>query len=790
MFLTKNKKDSLIETLIENFPLPMFYKLTDKKRFHTNRAFDDFAGSNRKKILDLLSSMNLSHRNGFEIKLTNDIGKEIETFTYISEVDNGMLGIVFDISDMMEAKRNIITLKERYETATMGSNEGLWEWDIKNKKVVYSNRFREILGATSKLLEPKIDSWIERIDPRDSSRVLKSLESYLRGEKNSFKEEHRIKSEGKDRWVMISGKATFDEKGVPIKITGFITDITEVKEAQEALRESEEQFSLFMQNLPAGAFIKDNMGKFIFSNTYFNKLLGKESLIGEDYTKILPQSSVAKLKESDERTLKNGTDMIEDKVIANNGDEKFFHIHKFLIHKDSKDYIGGIYSDITKQKHTENKLNILAHYDTLTKLPNRMMFQDSLKKMISKANRNKTKVALMFIDLDNFKMINDTLGHDYGDILLQEVSRRLKSTLREEDIVARIGGDEFTVILDDIKDTTYPSIVAQKIIDILSKPVKLKDEMGYIGASIGISIFPNDTTKLDQLIKNADLAMYKSKREGKNVYRYFTEDMNADASEKMSLTNDLRNATENGQLKLFYQPVVDVRDKQIKSFEALIRWEHPTLGLITPGNFIHLAEEGGFMVKIGKFVIKEACQKISELQSLGIDMKIAINISSKQLTQNHLEQTVKNIVEESKINPSLLELEVTESFLMDNIQEVDNAISNLKKLGINTAIDDFGTGYSSLSRLKKLSISKLKIDKSFIDDIPNDEDDMVITEMIITLAKQLKLDLIAEGVETKEQAKFLMAKGCYLMQGYLFSEAISEDKLEGFIKATKSHEEL
>ncbi len=787
MFLTKGSNDSIIESLIEDFPLPIFYKITKKKKFHTNRAFDEFAGINRQKLLDQLTNVNLYKQNRFKISLTNDIGKEIETLTYISKIDDTLLGVVVDITDMEEAKKKIIELKERYEMATMGSNEGLWEWNIKNKHVFYSNRFIEILGVTSKVLEPKIESWLERVDPRDKARVLKALESYLRGESSAFKEEHRVKSEGKDKWVMISGKATFDKAGNPDKITGFITDITEIKEAQEALRESEEQFSLFMQNLPAGAFIKDNKGIFVFTNTYFNKLFGQESLEGKNFADIVPSSSLEKLKASDERTLKNGTDMIEDKIVTKSGDEKFFQIHKFVIHKDDRDYIGGIYSDITRQKNTENKLNILAHYDTLTKLPNRMMFQDSLKKMISKANRNKTKVALMFIDLDNFKMINDTLGHDYGDILLQEVSKRLKSTLRVEDIVSRIGGDEFTVILDDIKDTSYPSVVAQKIIDILSKPVKLKDEIGYIGASIGISIFPDDTTELEQLIKNADLAMYKAKHEGKNVYRYFTEDMNADANEKLSLTNELRSALENGQLKLYYQPVIDVRDRKIRSLEALLRWKHPKLGLVTPKNFIHLAEEGGFMVKIGKFVIRESCKKIYELQQCGLDMKIAVNVSSKQLTQNHLEQTVKSIVTETKIDPSLLELEVTESFLMDNIKEVDSAIANLKEIGINTAIDDFGTGYSSLSRLKKLSISKLKIDKSFIDDIPYKEDDKVITQMIITLAKQLNLELVAEGVETKEQAKFLMDKGCYLMQGYLFSEPIEDDKVEEFIKTTISH---
>ncbi len=782
--ISKGSDAQLIESLILHFPLPMFYKSSDTNAFITNQAFDEVAGSHKKKILDSLSQIQVIHNTKFELKLTNDIGKEIDTVTYISEVDDGTLGVIVDISDQIKAKKSINALKERYETATKGSHEGLWEWDIKSGEVFYSNKFREIIGLIHKSAEAKIETWIGRIDPRDKASVVKKLEAYLNAQADTFLAEHRIIINGETRWMSISGKVSLDKKNRPSKLTGFISDITARKEAQLALKSSEEQFSLFMQNLPAGAFIKDEQGTFVFANDYLNRFFGKESLVNMNFTDILPSESAKSIQEKDQKTLQLGADTSEEKLKDIAGNEKYFQTHKFIINKDNKRYIGGIYSDITEQKKTQTKLNILAHYDLLTNLPNRMMFQESLKNMISKANRNKSKIALMFIDLDNFKMINDTLGHDYGDLLLQEVAARLKKILRAEDVVSRLGGDEFTVILDDVKDTAYPSIVAQKIIDTLSQPIRLKDEMGYIGASIGISIFPDDTDSMEQLIKNSDLAMYRSKNEGKNVYRYFTEDMNADASEKLELTNDLRMAIEHEQLTLYYQPIVDTKTNKLSSFEALVRWNHPKYGLVTPDNFITLAEEGGFMVKVGKFVIQKACAQIKIMQDAGLNAKVAVNISSKQLTQNHLEQTVKNIVTESGINPHLLELEVTESFLMENIEQVEKVISNLKEFGISTAIDDFGTGYSSLARLKKLSISKLKIDKSFIDDIPHDEDDMVITEMIITLAKQLNLDIVAEGVETEAQVAFLKEKGCHLMQGYLFSEAIPEKDINEFIKAS------
>ncbi len=779
--ITSKGNSTLIESLILHFPLPMFYKNSQNNAFITNQAFDDVAGSHKKKILDQLSQINIVHDTKFELKLTNDIGKEMDTITYISEVEEGTLGVIVDITDQVKAKKSISSLKERYEIATKGSHEGLWEWDIQTGDVFYSNKFKELLGLQHKSIKTELQTWIDRIDPRDKADVIKKLEAYLNNQSDTFMAEHRTNVNGEIKWMSISGKASYNSAHKPIKLTGFISDITPRKEAQLALKNSEEQFSLFMQNLPAGAYIKDEKGTFVFANDYLNKFFGKESLVDANYKEIFPEENLPSLQESDEKTRSLGACTVEEKLQDSKGTEKYFQTHKFVINKDNKQYIGGIYSDITNQKRTETKLNILAHYDLLTNLPNRMMFQDSLKNMISKANRNQSKVALMFIDLDNFKMINDTLGHDYGDLVLQEVAMRLKKILRAEDVVSRLGGDEFTVILDDIKDTTYPSVVAQKIIDSLSLPIKLKDETGYIGASIGIAIFPDDTDNMEQLIKNADLAMYKSKHEGKNVYRYFTEDMNADASEKLELTNDLRSAVEQEELELYYQPIVNTETNKLASFEALIRWNHPKYGLITPNNFISLAEEGGFMVKVGKFVIKKVCAQIKKMNQAGLDVKVAVNISSKQLTQNHLEQTVKNIVTESGINPSLLELEVTESFLMENIEAVEKVIKNLKEFGISTAIDDFGIGYSSLARLKKLSISKLKIDKSFIDDIPNNEDDMVITDMIITLAKQLNLEVVAEGVETEEQANFLKSKGCHLMQGYLFSEAIPESDINTFL---------
>jgi len=783
-----SSKNNVIGTMIKNFPIPMFYKQKDDTHTLTNSAFDTFTGSNRQKVLNQLLDLSKSNKNKFEIDIVNDIGQKIESITYISDVgeeDEDKLGIIVDISEQNRAKEAISSFKERYELATNGSNEGLWDFDIKTGEAFYSNRFKEIIGLKNKPVKNHISTWMSSIIEKDKVAVSDALDAHIHGKTESFNAEYRTKIDDKTIWLSIRGKASKDRVTNNTRVVGFLTDITEIKESQLALKNSQEQFELFMENLPAGAFIKDQNHNFIFSNKYLNEFFGVDTLVGKTSFEVLGVSK-DELDEKNEYIIKNGTLTAEEKLTDKTRSRHYFQTHRFLINKEEKNLFGGIYSDISQQKRTETKLNILAHYDLLTNLPNRALFQDSLRNAVSKAKRNNTQIALMFIDLDNFKMINDTLGHDYGDLLLIEVAKRVKNVLRVEDTVSRLGGDEFTIILEDIQDTSYPSIVAQKVIDTLSEPIQLKDEMGYIGASVGISIFPDDSDDIEQLIKNADMAMYTAKNGGKNVYKYFTDDMNADASERLEMSNDLRSAIKNNQLKLYYQPIMNVKNNSLEAFEALVRWEHPRLGLITPENFIPLAEEGGFMAKVGQWILKHACKQIKFMQDQGFRTKVTVNISSKQLTQNNLDQTLIAIIKDTKIDPKLLELEVTEDFLMEDLKKVNTALSNLKKIGVATAIDNFGTGYSSLMHIKKLPITKLKIDQSFIHDIPNDKDGMQIAETIITLANKLSLEVVAEGVENEEQVKYLSSLGCNLLQGYYFSEPIPEDEINIFIKEMHS----
>lgn len=767
---------------MHSFSIPMFYKYSGANKFITNSTFDNFFGGSRKKVLNNLNSLDFQQNNKFELDVEDEFGRKISAISYISSVsDEGddKLGIIVDVSEQNRAKDAITVLKERYELATKGSNEGLWDWNIDTDEIYTSIKFKEILGIKS--LSKSLKSWITLIDSRDKRTFIGKLEKHLNGQDKIFKCEHRVLVNGEIKWFQARGKFSQDDKKVK-RVVGFLTDISDIKKAQLALAQSQEQFELFMENLPAAAYIRDLNNKFIFSNKYINSFFGVKTLVGKSLSDVFNHKEIEKIKNQTKQLMEENIVSSETVLVDGLENVRYFHTNRFLLSKGEESLIGGIYTDISSQKMTEKKLNKLAHYDLLTNLPNRALFYNSLSNSISKAKRNSSKVALMFIDLDNFKTINDTLGHDYGDILLQKVAEKLKSVLRAEDVVSRLGGDEFTVVLDDITDTAYPSVVAQKIIDELSKPIKLKNEMGYIGSSIGITIFPDDAEDMDSLIKNADMAMYAVKEAGKNTFRYFTEEMDADSREKMELTNDLRNAVMNNELQMYYQPIVDVQYGGLAVFEALVRWEHPKYGLITPDYFIHLAEEGGFMVKIGKWILQSVCQKIKLFQDRGYDIKIAANISSKQLTQNHLEQTTKEIIKQTGIKPELLELEVTEGFLMENIEKVEEVLTNLKNFGVGISIDDFGTGYSSLSRLKSLPITKLKIDKSFVDDIADSQSDQKIFNVIISLAKGLNLEVVAEGVETKEQFEFVQKAGCDLVQGYYFSKPLSCKMVDKFLE--------
>ena len=455
-----------------------------------------------------------------------------------------------------------------------------------------------------------------------------------------------------------------------------------------------------------------------------------------------------------------------------------------------KDEIGSLIdsfnemlSEIESREETlrerQEHLQRLAHFDNLTHLPNRVLYSDRVLQSILQAERTNRSVAVMFVDLDHFKDINDSAGHRTGDLLLMEVAKRLQRIIRVSDTVARMGGDEFTILLPNVRDKEDISIVADKILNAVSEPYRIDGNEFYITASVGITVYPDDGRTVDELLKNADTAMYNAKSKGKNTFRFYSQDMLATVTTRMILLNSLHQALKRNEFVIHYQPKMDaVRDRMI-GLEALIRWNHPDLGMVVPDTFIPLAEETGLIIPIGEWVIRECCLQISVWKSKHYPLlPISVNVSPVQFKRENFAEVVQQIIEETGIDPSLLELEVTETAIMQDTGFTIFTLQRFKKMGMTICIDDFGTGYSSLSQLKRFPIDTLKIDKSFIVNIAKNTDDQSIVLAIISMAHSLGLKVVAEGVETSSQLSLLCEQGCQTMQGFYFSKPLPSANIE------------
>ena len=445
-------------------------------------------------------------------------------------------------------------------------------------------------------------------------------------------------------------------------------------------------------------------------------------------------------------------------------------------------------------RESKKEIHHLAFYDPLTNLPNRRLFGDRLQQAVESARRNSHLMGILFIDIDNFKRINDSFGHSIGDKLLRTVASQLVTCLRRGDSVgrelddgsisvARLGGDEFTVLLARLGKAEDAARIAKRIIDAVSVPFLIGVEEVVVTPSIGIAVFPYDGEGVEDLVKNADTAMFHAKENGKNSYQFYTNSMSATAFERLSMENALRKGLFNGEFEMYYQPKIDLVSNRAVGLEALVRWNHPEMGLVLPADFIPLAEETGLIVPLGEWVLHTVCSQMRSWSSAGMkSLRVAVNLSACQFRQTMLRQLVKRMLHETGVAPELLEIELTESVIMDDIQTSSTLLRELKKMGVHISMDDFGTGYSSLSLLKRLPLDTLKIDRSFVRDITKDADDAAIVDAVISLAHSLRLRVIAEGVETSEQLEFLRARGCDEVQGYLYSRPLPVAGVEKWLR--------
>jgi diguanylate cyclase (GGDEF)-like protein/PAS domain S-box-containing protein len=440
--------------------------------------------------------------------------------------------------------------------------------------------------------------------------------------------------------------------------------------------------------------------------------------------------------------------------------------------------VWGVCRDITERKIAQQELYKLAHHDNLTGLPNRVLLEDRLHQAKALSHRMNNRFALLFLDLDRFKMINDTLGHSVGDELLRLVANRLRRNLRETDTVARIGGDEFIIILSGVNDRDDIASLSDKLLKSLIQPFDLREHELFITTSLGISVYPDDGRDTEDIVKKADIAMYHAKAMGRNNIQFYNNDMDQNASRRFVISNSLRRGLEQKEFRVFYQPKVDVISGRIISMEALVRWEHPELGLLSPVEFIQLAEESGLIMPLGEWVLREACLQNVRWQSEGVtDLRVAVNLSGYQLQHSSLLATIHNVLTDTGMSPDFLELEITESVIMQNADFAVSILSSLTDLGIHISIDDFGTGYSSLAHLKRFSVNTLKIDKSFVREVDLSSTDAAIATAIIAMGNSLNLNVIAEGVETQSQYDFLKINNCDQVQGYLFCRPLPAEEL-------------
>jgi len=471
---------------------------------------------------------------------------------------------------------------------------------------------------------------------------------------------------------------------------------------------------------------------------------------------------------------------------------RFVQMRVYVVHDGEGRLVrrAGVIQDVTERKAQEARIEHLAYHDSLTGLPNRTMLMDRLGQAMSQAQRLDQQVAVLFIDLDRFKLVNDSLGHAVGDQLLQEIARRLRAALRENDTVARVGGDEFQVVVCNVAGPTDAARIAEKLMRTLAEPFTLEGQELHVTASLGVSLFPRDGASGELLLKYADIALYEAKGEGRNAYRFFSPEMNAQAHGRLRLENDLRRAVERHELELHYQPQLDLSTGDVCAVEALVRWRHPVRGLVQPNAFIPMAEETGLVLGIGEWVLNEACRQVAQWQreagaGRAAPPRVAVNISARQLQRPGLDGAVRRALALSGLPAECLELEITESSVMLDPLHAQGVLESLRELGVQLSIDDFGTGYSSLAYLKRLPLDRLKIDRSFIGGIPTDSDDAAIVETIIVMTHKLGLRVIAEGVETLEQQLQLVRQGCDEMQGFLLAQPVPAQELPALLVRLK-----
>lgn len=681
--------------------------------------------------------------------------------------------------------REIADIQKNLEMAVSASNTGLWDWSLRTEDSYYSPVWKSQLGYTDSELPNRRDVWETLLHPDDREGATQRLHAFLNdASAGRYENEFRLRhKDGSYHWVMSRGQKQCDAQGRAVRISGSHTDITESKRNADRFRRA-------VEASPTAMVMVDEKSCIVLANSKTDKIFGYSpgSLIGTPLNHLIPQAAREQHAHHHQQYLDNPSERLmgEGRILfAQHRDGHHFRVEIGLTPIAGQDgrYVLASVVDITERIESQQHIEKLINYDALTGLPNRRLLKDRVDHAIQIAQRARARLAVLFLDLDRFKYVNDTLGPQMGDALLVEIANRLAGAVRSSDTLARVGGDEFVIVLSDADEDAIAR-VASNILHLVSKSYTAQQHELVVTPSIGIAMYPNDGEDFETLLQHADTAMSKVKEDSRNDFRFFAKEMQQRTARVLQLDVAMHQALERKQFHLVYQPQLSVDGRKVVGVEALLRWNHPELGMVSPAEFIPLAEGNGHIVAIGTWVLRTAVQQLKDWLDSGLPpMVMAVNLSAVQFRHTHLPDLVSSILSELELPPEYLELELTESVTMDNPVNAIAVMDKLHSRGIRMSIDDFGTGYSSLNYLKKFSVYKLKIDQSFVRDIATDADDRALVTAIIQMARSLGFITIAEGVETQAQCEFLQSQGCDEVQGYLFSKPLQPDFIPAFVSS-------
>ena len=685
---------------------------------------------------------------------------------------------------LAQATQALSQSEARLSLAMQASGLGIWDWNLLSDEVHHTH-LNEIFGLEQANVKHMLKDLRPRVHPADEPRLRATLIEHFKRFEQGYVVEYRVRHEdGRWIWVEDRGQAIeWDEQGRVTRMIGTRCDI-----GQKKLHEAQQQLAATVfEAASEGIMILDPSYNVLAANDAFTQVTGfsKEEILGHSVSRIVRDENLRRqyfmIRQELERVGSWRGELIE---MRKNGElyPQLLQLKRVRDNNGTTSHIVVFFADLSVRREAEERLRYLSHYDELTGLANRTLFKERLGEAVQKSRQDGATVALLHIDLDRFKILNESLGHEVADQLLRQISRRLSQTLPDADTIARLSGDEFVVILINPGSAAVLSRLASRLLTKLRVPMDIAGHELVISASVGISVMPENTRELATLVSQAGMAMQHAKHLGGNSFQFYNDQLQACTLERLQLETQLRKGIAEGQLEVFYQPKMCLKSNEIESVEALVRWRHPELGLVPPGEFIGLAEETGLIVPIGEFVLREACQQAKRWHAQGyLNMRVAVNLSVQQLRLGSFVSLVSQVLAETQLAPECLELELTESQLLDNVENIIVIFQKFREMGVKLAIDDFGTGFSSLSYLKRFPVDVVKIDQTFIRDLSAVGEDAAITRAIIALAHNLSLKVVAEGVETQEQLDFLRKHRCDEVQGYLISKPVPAAALESLL---------